>query len=146
MTGIGIIFLMSVEITGKYKGNLRVELTHGPSGTVIETDAPVDNNGKGEKFSPTDLLSSSLGACMLTIMGIVADRDNIDLKDANFKVEKHMATDTPRRVKKIVVEINLPNTLSDEEKKKLERAAHTCPVHHSLLPEIEKEVNFNYVI
>lgn len=135
---------MVVEITGKYEGDLRVQMVHGPSGTVIETDAPTDNQGKGEKFSPTDLASSSLGACMLTIMGIVAKRDGIKLEGTTFKVQKYMTQAPPRRIEKIIVEINMPKDLTDEQKKKLERAAHTCPVHHSLLPEIEKDVKFIY--
>lgn len=134
---------MPVEIRGKYEGDLRVQLTHGPSKSVIETDAPIDNQGKGAKFSPTDLLVASLGACMMTIMGIVAKRDGIKLEEATFRAEKHMA-ENPRRIGKIVLEINMPSGLTDEQKKKLEKAAHACPVHHSLLPEIEKNIKFIY--
>ena len=134
---------MSVEIKGKYEGDLRVQLTHGPSGSVIETDAPIDNQGKGSRFSPTDLVIAALSSCMMTIMGIVARRDGIKLEGATFRGEKHMS-ENPRRIGKIILEFNMPSDLTDEQKKKLEKAAHTCPVHHSLLPEIEKEIKFNY--
>lgn len=135
---------MSIEIKGKYEGDLRVKLTHGPSGSVLETDAPIDNQGKGSRFSPTDLVCAALGSCMVTIMGIVAKRDGINLAGLTFKAEKHMSTDMPRRISKIVVEINMPGSLTDEQKKKLEKAAHTCPVHHSLHSDIEKDIRFIY--
>lgn len=134
---------MPVEIKGEYKGDLRVKLTHGPSGSILETDAPADNQGKGEKFSPTDLVVAALGSCMMTIMGIVAKRDNIKLEGTTFRAEKHMS-ENPRRIGKIVLEFNMPESLTDAQKAKLEKAAHTCPVHHSLLPEIEKDIKFNY--
>lgn len=134
---------MTVEIKGKYKGDLRVEITHGPSKSIIETDAPKDNNGKGERFSPTDMVVSALGACMLTIMGIVAKRDGIKLEGVTFRGEKHMA-ENPRRIGKIVLEIFMPQGLNDQQKKKLESAAHTCPVHKSIHPEIEQDIKFIY--
>ena len=134
---------MPVEIKGKYEGDLRVQLTHGPSKSVIETDAPLDNQGKGAKFSPTDLLVAALGSCMMTIMGIVARRDGIRFEGATFRAEKYM-TENPRRIGKIVLEINMPSNLTDEQKKKLERAAHTCPVHQSISKEIEQEIKFIY--
>lgn len=134
---------MPVEIKGKYEGDLRVKLTHGPSGSIIETDAPTDNQGKGARFSPTDLVVAALGSCMVTIMGIVAKRDGIKLEGTTFRAEKHM-TENPRRIGKIVLEFNMPEGLTDAQKTKLEKAAHTCPVHHSLLPEIEKDIKFVY--
>lgn len=134
---------MTVEIKGQYEGDLRVKLTHGPSGSVIETDAPTDNQGKGARFSPTDLVTAALGACMMTIMGIVAKRDGIDINSASFRVEKHMS-ENPRRIGKIILEIKMPGNLTLEQRKKLEKAAYTCPVHHSLLPEIEKDIIFIY--
>ena len=134
---------MSVEIKGQYEGDLRVKLTHGPSGSVIETDAPIDNQGKGARFSPTDLVVAALGSCMMTIMGIVAKRDGIKLEGTHFRAEKHM-TENPRRIGKIVLEIHMPTGLTDEQKKKLERAAHTCPVHQSLHPDIEQDIKFIY--
>ncbi len=134
---------MPVEIKGQYEGELRVKLTHGPSQSVIETDAPVDNQGKGARFSPTDTVVAALGACMLTIMGIVAKRDGIKLEGTNFRAEKHMI-ENPRRIGKIVLEIYMPSGLTDEQKKKLERAAHTCPVHQSLHSDIEQDIKFVY--
>lgn len=136
---------MTVHFTGKYLGNLRVQLEHAPSKSIIETDAPIDNNGKGEKFSPTDILASSLAACMLTIMGIVAQRDEIDLSEVTFNTRKDMTTDSPRRVSKISVEFHMPATLEQKQRTKLENAAMTCPVHHSLHPDIEKEIEFKYL-
>ena len=132
------------QFSGKYLGGLRVELKHEQSGTIIETDAPTDNNGKGEKFSPTDLATVSLPACMLTIMGIVAERDSIDLSSVSFSVSKQMADDKPRRIAKICVDFKMPTSLTEDQRSKLERAAHTCPVHYSLHPDINKEINFNY--
>ena len=135
---------MTVEITGKYLGDLRVEMVHGPSGAVLKTDAPTDNQGKGEMFSPTDLTCGSLAACMITIMGIVAKRDNIDLTALRFRAEKHMSPNPPRKIGKVVVEFQMPKNLTADQKKKLEHAAQTCPVHHSLHPDIEKVIKFIY--
>lgn len=135
---------MAVKISGKYIGNLRVKSIHGPSATQLETDAPLDNHGKGDRFSPTDLVVTSLASCMLTIMAIVAERDNISLSSVTYRAEKHMSEDLPRRIQKIVIDFSMPNFLTSEQKKKLENAAHTCPVHHSLSPEIKMDINFNY--
>lgn len=134
---------MAVEIKGFYEGDLRVKLTHGPSSSVIETDAPKDNQGKGEKFSPTDLVVSAVGACMLTIMGIAAKRDGIKLEGASFRAEKHMY-ENPRRIGKIVLEINMPSGLTPEQRKKLENFAHSCPVHKAIHPDIEQNIKFIY--
>ena len=134
--------LMPVSFTTSYLGDLRTQITHGPSGTVIETDAPVDNHGKGERFSPTDLVTASLGSCMLTIMGIVAKRDGIDITGTSVAVEKHMTTELPRRIAKIVVAFTMPANVVADQRSKLERAAHTCPVALSLHPEIQQVVTF----
>ena len=134
---------MPVEIKGQYEGDLRVKLTHGPSGSVIETDAPTDNQGKGEKFSPTDLVVAALSSCMMTIMGIVARRDGIKLEGTTFRAEKHMS-ESPRRIGKIVLEFNMPSGLTDEQKKKLEKAAHTCPVHKTISRDVEMDIKFIY--
>jgi putative redox protein len=134
---------MAVEITGRYTGNLKTELTHGPSGAVLATAAPVDNLGDGSSFSPTDLVAAALASCMVTTLAIVAQRDGVDLSGVTFKVEKHMAGD-PRRIASLPVVIHLPADLAPAERLKLERAAHTCPVHRSLLPEVEKDVQFVY--
>ena len=134
---------MAVEITGRYTGNLKMELTHGPSKATLKTAAPVDNKGDGSSFSPTDLVAAALGSCMVTTMGIVAEREGIDFRAASFRVEKHMQSD-PRRIAALPVVIHLPRSLTPDQRTKLERAAHTCPVHRSLLPEIEKQVEFVY--
>jgi len=128
-----------------YKGKLRTEATHLKSGQSIITDAPVDNNGKGEAFSPTDLLSTSLGACMLTIMGIAANNHAIDLGHVEVIIGKHMGTD-PRRVVQIDVKMQIQdNGLSEKNKKILENAALTCPVAKSLSAEINQNISFEYV-
>ena len=134
---------MAVEITGEYTGNLNVQLRHGPSGREIHTAAPVDNHGDGSSFSPTDLVAAALGSCMLTVMGIVAERERIDLSGSSFVLEKQMHS-SPRRIDRIPVTIRLPAGLSDKQRELLERTALGCPVHRSLLPEIHREVQFVY--
>ena len=134
---------MAVEITGNYTGNLKMELTHGPSGAKLKTVAPADNRGDGSTFSPTDLVAAALGSCIVTTLSIVAEREGIDFTTASFKVEKHMQSD-PRRIGKLPVEIHMPPGLSADQRTKLERAGHTCPVHKSLRPEIEVDVRYLY--
>lgn len=126
-----------------YKGNLRTEATHIKSGTKIITDAPPDNNGRGEAFSPTDLLSTSLGSCILTIMGILANRLKIDLTGTVVDISKIMLAD-PRRVGEIKVEIRFPGNYSEKDRKMLENAAHTCPVALSLNTRLKQTVTFIY--
>ncbi|MCA9686859.1 MAG: OsmC family protein [Myxococcales bacterium] len=133
-----------IEISGRYLGDLRVEVAHGPTGATIRTVAPVDNNGDGSTFSPSDLCASSLGACMTTIMGIVAARDQIDLTSLRFRVEKHMSQEGPRRIARLPVEFHMPAGLSPDQRVKLERAALTCPVHRSLSSDIDIPVHFVY--
>ena len=134
---------MAVEITGRYVGNLKVEMTHGPSGAVIRSAAPVDNQGDGSSFSPTDLAAAAFGSCMLTLIAIVGQRDGLDLTGLSFRLEKHMASN-PRRIGSIPVVIEMPAGLTPEQRKKLENAALTCPVHKSLSEEVEKPVRFVY--
>jgi putative redox protein len=134
---------MAVEITGRYAGGLKVDLRHGPSETELRTSAPVDNNGDGSSFSPTDLLAASLGACMVTVMGIYAQKNGIPFDGVEFRLEKHMRSD-PRRVDRIPLTIRLPAGLDERQRKMLEHLALTCPVHRSLLPEIERDVKFVY--
>jgi len=134
---------VAVEITGRYIGKLKTEMTHGPSGAVLRTAAPADNQGDGSSFSPTDLAAAALASCMVTTLAIVAERDGIDLSGVSFRVEKHMASD-PRRIASLPVEIHLPASLAPAARQKLERAASTCPVHRSLAPELEKAVRFVY--
>jgi uncharacterized OsmC-like protein len=135
---------MAVSISISYEGDLRTKAVHGPSGAGILTDAPVDNHGKGEAFSPTDLVAGALGSCMATIIGIVAQRKNIDLTGLRIDVEKHMTTTPPRRIDRLEVDIHLPLPADHPDRALLENAALTCPVHHSLLAEIEKPVRFHW--
>ncbi|HEX7367461.1 MAG TPA: OsmC family protein [Pelobium sp.] len=128
-----------------YKGDLRTSATHLQSSTTIITDAPLDNHGKGEAFSPTDLLATSLASCMFTIMGITAQTHQIDIENAVAEVTKIMGTE-PRRVTEIHIEFTFPakDNYSDKQRKILEHAALNCPVYHSLHPDIKKQVNFGW--
>ena len=131
-------------IKSSYLGNLRTQSEHIQSGTQLLTDAPVDNNGKGEKFSPTDLVASSLGSCMVTIMGIVAARDGIELTDLTWEVTKIMQA-SPRKIQEIIVDFHWENPVNDPALiQKLKNAAKTCPVALSLDPAIKQTVNFNF--
>ena len=131
-------------ISEKYLGDLRVECVHNASGTVIITDAPVDNQGKGEAFSPTDLCATALASCATTIMGIYARSHDIDITGMTVAVVKTMSA-SPRRIGKLEVTFNMPEReYSDREKKALINAAHTCPVHLSLHPDIEQIFTFNW--
>jgi putative redox protein len=132
-----------VEISLDYEGELHTRARHGPSGSELETDAPKDNEGRGEAFSPTDLLATALGSCMLTVMGIVARRHEWDLAGARARVEKHMVVDPVRRVGRLVVEFSMP-AVPEKARAVLERTAHTCPVHQSLHPDIEVDVRFEW--
>ncbi len=135
-----------VEINLTYQPPLHTHATHAKSGQTLWTDAPVDNNGKGESFSPTDLLATSLGACMLTIMGMIAARENIDIAGTKVKVIKEMTATAPRRVGKLTVTFQVPASANATEvqRQKLINAAHTCPVHRSLHPDIEVVTEFNW--
>lgn len=126
-----------------YLGKLRVENTHLKSGNSFNTDAPTDNNGKGEAFSPTDTVATALASCMLTVMGIKAESEGIALKGASAEVTKTMAAN-PRRISKIEVVLNFPENYDTKTKKLLEHTANSCPVHQSLHPDIEKVITFNY--
>ncbi len=129
-----------------YLGDLRTEATHLQSGTTIFTDAPTDNNGRGEAFSPTDLVAGALGSCMMTIMGIAARRDGIEITGSSIEITKTMTAQPPRRIAKVEVALTMktPTELSEDEKAKLIRAAHTCPVALSLHPDIEQAINFEW--
>lgn len=131
-----------VKINLNYQGELRVAATHAPSGTTLITDAPVDNQGKGESFSPSDLVAAGLGACMATIMGIVARRHEIDLKGMAIEVNKHMSTDAPRRIAALDVEIRFPYPVEASKRKMLEKAALECPVAQSIHPDIRVNTRF----
>lgn len=128
-----------------YEGNLRTVATHLQSGTTIQTDAPLDNQGQAQRFSPSDLVATALGTCMLTIMGIKARDSKIDLKDTKIEIEKIMKSD-PRRIGGINLTFSFPSALdiSDKDKTILERAAHTCPVIYSINPDINVNVVFHW--
>jgi putative redox protein len=136
-----------IKMTSKiiYKGMLRCEAVHLQSGSVIETDAPTDNRGKGERFSPTDLLCVSLATCIITTIGIKAADMGIDLSASETEVTKHMLSE-PRRIGKIEISINMPGTLEIDEKQKiiLERSGNNCPVKKSLHPDMEIVLKYNW--
>lgn len=134
-----------VEISIQYLGDLRCEALHKPSGTVIATDAPVDNEGRGESFSPTDLAATSLGTCMLTIMGIAARRHGIELGKTTVKVLKEMSPQPPRRIAKLTVVFTIPLPPLHPHRTLLENAARTCPVHLSLHPDVIQDTRFDWV-
>ena len=127
----------------KYKGELRTEAVHLKSGKTIITDAPIDNQGKGEAFSPTDLVATALGSCMITIMGIVAEREGITLDGTIAEVEKVMTTN-PRRIGEVKIKVKFIQKLNRGQRDKLERAAKTCPVSGSLSEDLKETVEFIY--
>lgn len=133
-----------VLVTATYQGEKHCEIQHGPSGSTITTDAPVDNHGKGQTFSPTDLVASALATCALTVMSIVAERDGVSLLGATARVEKHMV-ENPRRIGRLPVFITLPSSIPMDYRKKIEAVAKTCPVHKSLHPDIDSPLEFTYV-
>ncbi len=134
------------QMTAEYIGELRTNGTHIKSGKTIVTDAPIDNNGKGDAYSPTDLVCAALCNCMITIMGIVSERENIPLKGITATIEKTMTTEPPRKIAKIKIDFTHPNPelLDARQAEVLKRAAHTCPVALCLHPDIIQEVFFNF--
>lgn len=126
-----------------YKGDLRTESTHLQSGTVILTDAPIDNHGRGEAFSPTDMVANSLATCMFSIMGIKAKQMDIDLVNSTANVTKVMQAE-PRKISEIIVTFEMKANIDEKSKTILERAAMTCPVFLSLHPDIKKTITFNW--
>ncbi|MGN6648042.1 MAG: OsmC family protein [Cytophaga sp.] len=134
------------QMTAEYVGELRTTGKHLKSGNTIVTDPPVDNNGKGEAYSPTDLVAAALCSCMMTIMGIVAKRDNIPLTSLTATIEKVMTAEPPRKIAKIKIDFTYPNpeNLTPKQAEILKRAAHTCPVALSLHPDIVQETTFNF--
>lgn len=133
---------MTSKVT--YNGSLRTTCLHLRSENEFITDAPVDNNGKGEAFSPTDTVATGLASCMMTMMGIKARDLDVNLEGSTAEVTKHMAAD-PRRIAKIEVKLELPEAVSEKHRKILINTANTCPVHYSLHPDIEKEIEFHWV-
>jgi uncharacterized OsmC-like protein len=130
-----------------YLGDLRTDSTHLQSGNKLITDAPTDNMGKGEAFSPTDLLATATGTCILTTMAIVAQRDNIDLAGSEVEVTKIMTQTPPRRVARLEINLKMKSNiaLSPEDVKKLENTAHKCPVSLSLHPDVEQVLMFEWM-
>lgn len=126
-----------------YLGDLRTEITHVQSGNKVITDAPTDNNGKGEYISPTDMVAAALGSCMMTLMAIAARRLEIELKGTRIEIQKVMAAD-PRRIPEISLDFYFPCEYSEKDRKILERAAETCPVGKSLHPDLKQVVNYHY--
>lgn len=132
-------------ITSTYNGSLRTSAQHVASGNSIITDAPVDNNGKGEAFSPTDLVCAALGSCMMTIMGILANRSDIDIDGITLETTKVMAAE-PRRIAEVILNFTLPadKTYTEKQRAMLENAARTCPVALSLHPDVKQTVTFQH--
>lgn len=131
-----------VEIKLRYEGELHCSAVHTPSGNTLVTDAPLDNNGRGQAFSPTDLLATSLGSCMATVIGILAKRKEIAVEGMTVTVRKFMSEDLPRRVVKLELDLQMPLPATHPDRKLLESAAHGCPVHHSIHPDIEVVMNW----
>ncbi|MEQ8907591.1 MAG: OsmC family protein [Vicingaceae bacterium] len=132
-------------INGNYSGDLRCELKHLQSNSILATDAPKDNHGKGEKFSPTDLVAASLASCMITILAIRAKSKKIEIGKPKFEVNKVM-DNQPRKIKRIEITIKMPASLEEESRKYLEEEARNCPVALSLSQEVEQKVQFIYVL
>ena len=134
--------MVGIEVV--YEGELHTRSRHLPSDSELETDAPVDNEGRGERFSPTDLVASALASCMLTVMGIVARRREVAIEGARASVEKHMSTGPGRRIARLVVNFAMPAGIAEGDRSVLERAAHACPVHRSLHPDVETDIRFEW--
>lgn len=130
-----------VQISIDYTGQLHCGAKHGPSGTTLATDAPTDNQGKGESFSPTDLVATALGTCIATTMGIVAEKHGIALKGMTVNVSKEMAND-PRRIGRLTTEVHIPLPPDHPQRELLEQTGLGCPVHRSLPPEMERPTKF----
>jgi len=133
-----------VEIKLAYEGDLHCSAIHIPSGTTLATDAPLDNNGRGESFSPTDLAATALGSCMATVIGIVASRKNIAVEGMTVTVRKFMSQDPPRRISRLELDLHIPLPADHPDRPLLESAARGCPVHHSLHPDIQMVMNWTW--
>jgi len=131
---------MLIEL--EYQGDLHCKAVHSSSGAELNTDAPKDNQGRGESFSPTDLVATALGSCMLTLMGITARSLNIVIDGTTASVEKQMTAAPPRRIESLAVKIRVPHSVGPEDRLKFERAARTCPVHKSLHPDVRIPIEF----
>lgn len=131
-----------VEIEISYEGDLHCSALHLPSGNTLVTDAPLDNNGRGEAFSPTDLMATALGSCMATVIGIVAKRKELAIEGMTVNVRKFMSDEQPRRIKRLELDLQIPLPASHSDRKLLESAARGCPVHQSIHPDIEVVMNW----
>jgi putative redox protein len=131
-----------VEIKLTYEGDLHCNAIHLPSGNTLVTDAPLDNNGRGQAFSPTDLVATALGSCMATVIGIVARRKELPVEGMTVNVRKIMSDDLPRRIHRLELDLRIPLPDSHPDRKLLESAANGCPVHHSIHPDIEVVMNW----
>jgi putative redox protein len=130
-----------VKITGEYQGDLHCTAVHEPSGNVLTTDAPKDNQGRGEAFSPTDLVATAFGTCVATTMAIAARKHGVDLAGLRFEVSKEMSADAPRRISRLSARFWLPASARGLPPGVLEKAANACPVHQSLAPTVEKVID-----
>ncbi len=135
-----------VEMNVVYRGGLHCDLEHGPSKNKIQTDAPKDNMGRGEAFSPTDLVGAALASCILTTIAISAEREGIILAGSSAKILKEMVTEPVRKIGRFILELKLPKNLDENHRKKFEHIAITCPVHRSLHPDLKIEIKFNYCL
>lgn len=135
-----------VEMKVVYTGGLHCDLEHGPSKTVISTDAPKDNKGRGEAFSPTDLVGGALASCILTTIALTAEREGLVLIGTEATIHKEMITAPVRKIGRFIVNLKLPKNLDETHRRKFEQLAHSCPVYLSLHPEIKIEMTFNYVL
>ncbi len=135
---------MAVDIDVAYLGKLSCRAKHGPSGALVETTPPKDNGGDGSKFSPTDLVATALGTCVVTIMAMTAERRGIDLRECEIRVEKHMTTEAPRRIARLPVVVKFKHRVSADDEKALHAAAHGCPVHRSIHPDIDSPIVFEF--
>lgn len=133
-----------VKVTGEYQGNLHCVATHGPSGNSLVTDAPKDNQGRGEAFSPTDLVATAMATCIATTMAIAARKQGVELTGLRYEVVKEMSTDAPRRIARLSTEVWLPMAKTEPLASALEHAAHHCPVHQSLHPQVDKPIVFHW--
>jgi uncharacterized OsmC-like protein len=129
-----------VRITGEYQGDLHCSSVHGPSGNVLATDAPKDNQGRGEAYSPTDLVAAGFATCIATTMAIAARRQGVEIGGIKFEVTKEMSADAPRRIARLAARFTMPASARAVPQGVLEKAAHTCPVHQSLAPSVEKVI------
>lgn len=134
-----------VTINSSYNGGLRCTATHGPSGVTLITDAPVDNHGKGESFSPTDLVATAVANCMMTVMAIAAERHGIDVKGTTVTIDKEMSSDAPRRIVGLKSVMTIPLPADHPQRALLEAAALSCPVKKSIASEIDSTVDFRWI-